>query len=67
MRKAGKKVVIRNVVLSNFRTGGISTRKSLVQCMQRIKARYDCYRNNGYGVLYIFECVAMEFAKLILS
>ena len=67
MRKNGKKFVIRNVVLSNFRTGGISTKKSLTQCIMRIKARYGCYRNNGYSMLYIFECVAMEFAKLILS
>lgn len=67
MRKAGKKVVIRNVVLSNFRTGGTTTQKSLGQCLHRIKARYECYRTNGYSPLCIVECVAMEFAKLILS
>ena len=67
MRKAGKKIAIRNVVLSNFKTGGVSNQKSLKACFKRIKARYGCYRNNGYSPLYIFECVAMEFAKLILS
>ena len=67
MRKAGKKIVIRNVVLSNFRTGGVSNQKSLKKCLHRIKARYGCYRNNGYSPFYIFECVAMEAAKMILS
>lgn len=67
MRKAGKKIVIRNVVLSNFRTGGVSNQKALKKCLHRIKARYGCYRNNGYSVFYIFECIAMEAAKMILS
>lgn len=67
LRKAGKRMVIRNVVLSNFRTGGISTQKSIKKCLHRIKARYMCYRNNEYSILYIFECIAMEVAKMIIS
>lgn len=67
MRRAGKKVSIKNVVLANFRTGGVSNAKSIKKCMERIKARYQYYRSNGYSPLYIFECVAMEVAKLILS
>lgn len=67
MRRAGKKIAIRNVVLANFKTGGVSNEKSLKKCFKRIKIRYKNYRNNGYSFLYIFECVAMEFAKLILS
>jgi len=67
IRSAGKKVVIRNVILANFQTGGVSNQKSLKKCLQRCKYRYRCYRNNGYSPLYIIECVAMEFAKLILS
>lgn len=67
MRRAGKKVCIKNVVLANFKTGGVSNEKSLKKCLQRCKFRYQYYRNNGYSPLYIFECVAMEFAKLILS
>lgn len=67
MRRAGKKVSIKNVVLANFRTGGVSNAKSIKKCVGRIKARYQYYRNNGYSQLYIFECVAMEVAKLILS
>lgn len=67
IRRAGKKVVIRNVILANFRTGGVSNQKSLKNCLNRCKYRYTSYRNNGYSPLYIVECVAMEFAKLILS
>lgn len=67
MRRAGKKVAIKNVVLANFRTGGISNTKSIKKCIGRIKMRYQYYRNNGYSPLYIVECVAMEVAKLILS
>jgi len=59
--------VIRNVVLANFRTGGASNEKNIKKCMQRIKARYGYYRRNGYSRLYIFESVAMEVAKFILS
>ena len=67
MRRAGKKIAIRNVVLANFKTGGVSNEKSIKKCIQRIKIRYKNYRNNGYSPLYIFESVAMEVAKLILS
>lgn len=67
LRKAGKRVAIRNVVLANFRTGGVSNEKSVKKCIGRIKARYGYYRRNGYSRLYIFESVAMEVAKFILS
>lgn len=67
LRKAGKRIAIRNVVLANFRTGGASNEKSLKKCVKRLKARYGYYRRNGYSRLYIFECVAMEIAKFILA
>ena len=67
MRRAGKRIAIRNVVLANFKTGGVSNEKSLKKCFKRIRIRYNNYRNNGYSPLYIFESIAMEVAKLILS
>lgn len=67
MRRAGKRIAIRNVVLANFKTGGVSNEKSLKKCFKRIRIRYKNYRNNGYSPLYIFESIAMEVAKLILS
>ncbi len=67
IRRAGKKIVICNQVLANFRTGGVSNQKSLKKCMERCRIRYRNYRKNGYSRLSIIECVAMEVAKLILS
>lgn len=66
LRAAGKKIAIRNVILANFRTGGVSNKKTLKDCFRRIGYRYQYYRNNGYSRLYIIECIAMEAAKLIL-
>ncbi len=67
IRKAGKKIVIRNIVLANFRTGGTSNDKTLKKCIRRCKDRYRCYRNNKYSRLYFIECAAIEAAKFILS
>ena len=66
-RRAGKRTVIRNEVLANFRTGGVSNQKSLKKSRQRCLDRYRCYRNNGYSRLAMLECIAMEAAKFILS
>jgi len=67
IRRAGKKIVIKNVVLANFRTGGASNDKTFKKCVRRCKDRYRCYRNNKYSPLYFVECAAIEAAKFILS
>ena len=67
LRRAGRKVCIKNIVLANFCTGGVSNEKSLKKCLDRCKYRYTVYRNNHYSPVYAVECVAMEFAKLIIS
>ena len=67
LRRKKLRVRISHQILANFRTGGVSTGKSLKQWAHRIRARYRCYRDNGYGRLYFLECAAMETAKLILS
>lgn len=67
IRRAKKKIVIKNVVLANFRTGGASNDKTFKKCVRRCKDRYRCYRNNKYSFLYFFECAAIEAAKFILS
>ncbi len=66
IRRAGKKTVIVNKVLANFRTGGASNRKNLRDFIDRVKARYRYYHDNGYSSLYIVECLATEVAKLII-
>ena len=67
VRKAGKKIVVKNIVLANFMVGGCSNTKSLSKSIKRIKDRYRCYRANGYSRLYLVECIAMEMAKAVLS
>lgn len=67
VKKAKKKIAIRNVVLANFMVGGTSNQKSLRKSIGRIKERYNAYRINGYSPLYIIECVGIEVAKAILS
>jgi len=67
VRKAGKKTVIKNIVLANFRTGGASNDKSLKKCYRRCMDRYRCYKNNKYSPLYFIECVAIEAVKFVLS
>lgn len=65
IKRAGKRIVIENVVLSNFAVGGVSNDKSLQKCRQRCFDRYRCYRDNQYNRLYFFECVLMEIMKYL--
>ncbi len=66
-RKKNAKITIKNVVLANFATGGASNQKSFKKCKSRCHDRYVAYRSNGYGIWCLFECVAIEIAKFILS
>lgn len=65
--KQGYKIVILNEVLANFRMEGMSHTKSIRDAVKRGKARYKIYRNNGYSILYFFECVLAEVGKFILG
>lgn len=67
VKKSGKKIVIKNVVLANFMTGGTSNSKGIKKSIARIKDRYKGYRINGYSPFYLIECVAIEVAKALLS
>lgn len=67
IKRAGKKIVIKNVILANFMLGGSSNSKGIKKGLERIKDRYWAYWNNGYGPLYIFECIFIEIGKAILS
>ena len=63
IRKAGKKRVIVNKVLANFRCGGASKAKSVKYAVGLFKDRYRCYRDNKYSRLYFFECALMEATR----
>ena len=65
LKKAGRRFVVENKVLANFRFGGASNARSLKMAKMRIGQRYRAYRKNGYSRLYWFECVLMEAAKFI--
>ncbi|MBO4678785.1 MAG: glycosyltransferase [Lachnospiraceae bacterium] len=67
VRRAKKEIVIRNVVLANFVTGGASNTKGFKKSINRIKDRYKCYRVNSYSPLYLLECIGIEVAKSIIS
>lgn len=67
MKKAGKKVEVVHRVLANFSMGGASNKRSLKLSVKRIKDRYGCYRDNGYGRWYFLECILMEAGKFILG
>ena len=67
IKRAGYKIVAVNRVLANFTMGGVSSRIPLSQVKERIMRRYRIYRENGYSRAYIFECVAFELIKFILS
>lgn len=65
--KAGKKIVVLNEVLANYRFGGMSTQKSVKDSVKRMKMKYSTYKKHGYSPLYWFYCVAIETAKYILG
>ena len=67
MKKAGKKVEVIHRVLADFSMGGASNKRSLRLSVKRIKDRYGCYRDNGYGRWYFLECILMEAGKFILG
>lgn len=67
VRRANKRIRIKNKVLANFVTGGVSNDKSLSKCKQRVKDRNRGYRENGYSPFYFFECVGIEIAKWIMT
>ena len=67
MKKAGKKVEAVHRVLANFSMGGASNKRSLKLSVKRIKDRYGCYRDNGYGRWYFLECILMEAGTFILG
>ena len=66
IKKSGKKILILNKVLANFRTGGVSTQKNWKECRDRIRERYRCYSQNHYNPLYILECMVTELVKMLM-
>ena len=66
IKKKGYKTAILHEVTANFRMNGMSHARNLKRALERGRARYRIYRNNGYSRLYWFECVMIEVAKFFL-
>lgn len=67
IKKSGAKIEILNEPLANFTMEGVSHQRNLKDTIQRIKIKYQIYRNNGYSPFYIVECVMVEVAKFIIG
>ena len=67
LKKDNVRTVVVNKVLADFSMNGVSHKRSLSGALSRIKIKYGIYRRNGYGWYYIFECVIVEFGKLIIG
>lgn len=67
VRKNYSNIVIKDTVIANFNFGGMSTKKSISETNQRIKVRYNIYKNNGFSKLYFLECVFSEVIKFLFS
>ena len=67
LKKDNVRTVVVNRVIADFRMNGVSHKRSLSGAVSRIKIKYGIYRQNGYGWYYIFECVMVEFGKLIIG
>ena len=65
--KKGYKTAILHQVTANFRMDGISHDRNLRHAVERGRARYRIYRNNGYSRLYWLECAMIEAAKLLFG
>jgi glycosyltransferase involved in cell wall biosynthesis len=67
IRQNGHNVVVGNNIIANFRFGGMSTKKNIKETRERIKIRYNIYRNNGLSRMYILECILVEAAKYFMA
>jgi len=59
----GKKIVLTNEIISNFTTGGMSTRKSLKDAFYRVNIVCDIYHKYGMSGLYRLQRLGYELAK----
>lgn len=67
IKKQGAKTVVVNKVIANFRMNGVSHTRSLPKALERVKIKYGIYRQNGYSRFYLFECLLVEFGKLLIG
>lgn len=69
LRRGGYKVRIVHEILSNFTfgDGGMSTTKNFHDSMARARMKWQMYRQNGCGLIYLVESYATEIVKYIIA
>ena len=67
MKNEGAAIAIIPRVLAHFEMGGASNVRDFKKAMARMMSRYHCYRENGYGRIYMVECVAIEIMKAFIG
>ena len=63
----GANIKVLNEILANYSFGGSGSQKGIKKMIRRIQYKYRTYRRNGFSRLYIFYCVAVEFAKYLYA
>lgn len=69
LRRGGYRVRIVHKILANFTfgDGGMSTTKNFHDSMARARMKWQMYRQNGCGVIYMLESYATEIVKYIIA
>jgi len=67
LKKAGAKISVLNEPIAHFTMNGVSHERNVKEAFKRVGIKYKIYRDNGYSRLYIFECLLVEVAKLVIG
>ncbi len=67
VHQAGKYIVTKDIVISNYVFGGMSTRKNFKEVRERIHNSYGIYKKYGMSRLYWFHRAFTEIAKYLLG
>ena len=64
---AKKKICVTEEIIANFNFGGMSTKKSFREAMERVNTTYSIYKRHGMSKLYYLHRLAFETVKYILG
>ena len=64
---ANKKICVTEEIIANFNFGGMSTKKSFREAMERVNTTYSIYKKHGMSKLYYLHRLAFETVKFILG
>lgn len=64
---AKQKICVINEIISNFVFGGMSTKKTLKDVMERVNITYGIYKKHGMSKFYYLHRLVFEMAKFIVG